>query len=174
MSEAYQSHYGYCALDFETTGLDATKCEVIEYGAVLFNENEIGLELASLCRPNGSIPSDASMVSGITDAMVKPHQPFSEHLDKLLAFIGDRVVVCHNAPFDMAFLNRYCRLYGKQPPMQIMDTLELSRRCFRHLPSHSLKSVAAFLRVPQPNAHRALADAQVTAKVMMQLLDVLG
>ena len=166
--------YNYCALDFETTGLDTTRDEVIEYGAVLFNDVETGPELASLCKPTRAIPTDATMVNHITDDMVADATPFTEHLDGLLAFIGDRTVVCHNAPFDMGFLKRYCRIYGKEPPRQVMDTCELSRRCFRHLPSHSLRSLASFLRIPQVGAHRALADARVTAQVMIQLLEVMG
>ncbi len=164
----------YVALDFETTGLEAALCEVIEYGAVQFDSLELGLELASLCAPHRPIPSQASLVNGITDAMVAGYPPFEQHLDLLLDFIGDRIVVCHNAPFDMSFLNRYCRLHGKQAPVQVMDTLQLARRCLRHLPSHSLKSVAAFLKIPQHNAHRALDDARVTAQVMIELLELMA
>ena len=164
--------YEYCALDFETTGLQAAGCDVIEYGAVQYGRDGLGPTLDSLCRPHRSIPSEATMVNGITDKMVAQYPCFEDQLEQLLTFIGDRTVVCHNAPFDMSFLNRYCRTAQRQPPGPVLDTLSISRRLIRQLPGYSLKTVAHFLKVPQPSAHRALADALVTAQIHRKLMDL--
>jgi DNA polymerase III epsilon subunit family exonuclease len=166
------SGFEYCALDFETTGLHAASSDVIEYGLVLYNADGLGPTLDSLCKPHRSIPTGATKVNGITDKMTVKFPYFEDQLDDLLSFIGDRTVVCHNTPFDMSFLNRYCRQAGKTAPCLTLDTLTMSRRTIRRLPSHSLGSVAHFLRIEQSSAHRALSDAMTVARIHMKLIEL--
>ncbi|MDR0382008.1 MAG: 3'-5' exonuclease [Oscillospiraceae bacterium] len=161
----------YCVIDFETTGLDPAVSEVIEYAAVRVCDGEIGLHLASLCRPEAPIPYEATRVHGITDRMVRFAEPFLAHLPGLVDFIGSDTVVAHNVPFDMGFLSRYCARAKIECRPRTLCTLRMARRLFPMLPSRALTEVARHLGVTGGGAaHRALGDAMVTARVLLKML----
>ncbi len=162
----------YCVLDFETTGLDPERDEVVEYAVVRVDESGLGLHLASLCRPERPIPLAATRVHNITDRMVRYAEPFSEHLPALLSFLGDDVFVAHNVPFDLGFLRAYCRRMGLAYEPKTLCTLQRARKLFPFLPSRSLDSVAAHLNIRNPGAHRALDDARTTAQVLVKMLEL--
>ncbi len=159
----------FCTLDFETTGFSSQTCEVVEFAAVRVRDSEIDFHLASLCRPDGPIPLDAIRVHGITPEMVADSPGFAELLPTLLDFLGDDTVVCHNTPFDMSFLRRYCRDAGILYTPAVDDTLIWARRLYPHLPSRSLQPLAEHLGIESPGYHRALADAMVTAKLYLKM-----
>lgn len=168
---------GVVVLDFETTGFDPMQAEVVEFALVRIRGGEPGVHINSLCRPHGDIPYGAYRVHGIGKQMTLGYPPFEELLPDVISFIGDDTVVCHNTPFDMGFLNAYCTRAGRvfQPPTG--DTLTMARRLFPRLHSRSLGAVAEHLGVDVGDAHRALADATVTAKIyviMAKMLDELG
>ena len=159
-------------LDFETTGLSPASCEVVEFALVrVSDEGEIGLNIASLCRPHGEIPYGAYRVHGISMEMVRDKPYFEQFLPTVINFIGQDTVVCHNTPFDMGFLMAYCQRAGRTDfNPRTDDTLRIARRMFPHLPSRSLAPLAQYLGVEfDSNAHRALADALVTAKVYIEM-----
>lgn len=160
----------YCVIDFETTGLSAMDCEVIEFAAVRVEDGELGLNLASLCNPHGYISRRITQITGITPHMTADYPPFEELLPLLLDFIGDDILVAHNVPFDWGFLSQYCLRAGRTYKPQTLCTLQLSRRKIRGLKSYSLSSVSAHLDIPNPAAHRALGDAMTTAQVLIKLL----
>ena len=164
---------GVVVLDFETTGLNPSDGEVVEFALVRVRDGEIGLHMASLCRPHGEIPYGAYRVHKIGKQMTLGYPPFEELLPSVINFIGEDTVVCHNTPFDMGFLNAYCERAGREfdPPTQ--DTLSMARRLFPGLPSRSLGAVAAHLGVDAGDAHRALADATVTAKIYIIMSEML-
>jgi DNA polymerase III epsilon subunit family exonuclease len=165
---------GVVVLDFETTGLDPMKDEVVEFALVRVRDGEIGLHLASLCRPRGEIPYGAYRVHKIGKSMTLGYPYFEEFLPDVISFIGEDTVVCHNTPFDMGFLNAYCARAGRDfhPPTQ--DTLAMARRLFPRLSSRSLGTVAAHLGIDAGEAHRALADATVTAKLYLVMSEMLN
>jgi len=160
----------YCVIDFETTGFAPPQSEVIEFAAVRVRDGEIGLNIAHLCRPNQSyISRKITEITGITPQMTADKPIFEDLLGTLLAFIGRDTVVCHNVPFDMAFLEYYCRKAGLPLENDTLCTLQLARRMFPRLPSRSLGCVAAHLGVGGEGYHRALADAMTTAKVLLEM-----
>ena len=164
----------YCVIDFETTGLDPERDEVVEFAAVRVEYGEPGLHIASLCKPSAPIPPEATRVHGITDRMVRFAAPFSDYLPALLDFIGPDTLVGHNLPFDFGFLSAYCARAGVAfaPPM--LCTLQMARRMFPELPSRALAAVAAHLGVKNGIWHRALGDAMATARILIRMLQATG
>ena len=161
----------YCVIDFETTGFAPPQSEVIEFAAVRVEDGEIGLHMASLCRPCESyISGKITQITGITPMMVMGSPVFEELLPSLLGFIGNDTVVCHNVPFDMSFLGHYCRSAGIDFSPPTLCTLALARKFYSYLPSRKLEDLARHLNVEGAGYHRALADAMTTAKVLIEMM----
>jgi len=165
----------YCVIDFETTGLSPYDSDVIEYAAVrVTSDGEGGLvideHISELCKPKQTyISSVITRITGITHDMVTDEDVFEERLKEFLDFIGNDTIVAHNIPFDMGFLRRYCGDAGYQTPSKTLCTLQLARRLLR-LKSNKLEEVAKALGISGSGYHRALDDATVTAKVLIELL----
>ncbi len=160
----------YCVIDFETTGLGPDTGEIVEFAAVRVQEGEIGLHIASLCRPRQGIPAAATAIHGITERMVRFARPFEEYIDTLLDFIGTDTVVAHNIPFDMGFLSAYCKRQQIDFAPKTLCTLQLARRLCPELPSRSLGALAKHFGLEGRGFHRALDDAMVTARLLLILL----
>jgi len=165
---------GYCVLDFETTGFAPPGSEVIEFAAVRVRDGEIGLSMASLCRPNRSyISRKITEITGIRPEMTEGYAPFEDFLPSLIDFIGKDTIVCHNVPFDMGFLDYYCRAAGLALTSPTLCTLALARKMFPFLPTKRLEAVAAHLGVGGEGYHRAMADAMTTARVLLKMQTML-
>ena len=160
----------FCVIDFETTGFTPATAEVIEFAAVRVRGGELGLNLASLCAPTVPITPEITRVNGIDNAMVEGYPPFGELLPLLLDFIGEDIIAAHNASFDMSFLKAYCERAGIELEPRVFCTLTAARQLYAELPSKRLGEVAAHLGVDGTGYHRALADATVTAKVLVEML----
>ena len=165
----------YCVIDFETTGLDPNRAEVVEFAAVRVDTDagpggETGLHIASLCKPLSPIPPEVTRVHGITDRMVRFADPFSAYLPSMLDFIGEDTLAAHNLPFDSGFLRAYCARAGIRFDPPGLCTLRMSRRLYPHIPSHALSAVAAHLGVKNGTYHRALGDAMTTARILLLML----
>lgn len=161
--------------DVETTGL-SPDCgdRVCEIGILQCNGPNTEHEYRSFVNPERSIAPEASAVNGITDEMVKDAPLFCELVDKLLELFKDAIIVCHNAPFDMGFLEYELKLMGR--PMinnEIIDTLGIARKYFR-FPSNSLPNIAGHLDIKIQQKHRALADVHTTYKILMYFLGELS
>jgi DNA polymerase III epsilon subunit family exonuclease len=166
---------GFVVFDLETTGAKTPPCRVTEIGAYRVKNGEIVEEFHSLVNPETPIPFFISMLTGITDEMVKDAPKFSEVADGFLRFIGDSVLVAHNAGFDMRFLNhevgRMFEDYRLANPS--LCTVQLSRRLLPDVENHKLKTLAEYYSVALVNHHRANEDAYATAKIFINLLEQL-
>lgn len=153
-------------VDVETTGLSAAFGDrVCEIGVVLAQGDAILDTYQTLVNPQRPISPGAASVNGLSDADVCQAPAFIEIADQALARIDGKLLVCHNASFDLGFLEaEFSRLGRRFGPTGVIDTLDLARRYF-HFPSNSLPFIAAQLRVETPQAHRALADALTTFHV---------
>ncbi len=161
----------YSALDVETTGLDpSTGHEIIEVAVVNFTASGIEERWSSLVKPGRSIPYDAAAVHGIRDADVAGAPALADLLPVIEQKTAGRVLVLHNAPFDLEFITSACARLEHEPiDRPLVDTLIVSRRCFPNAPAHSLAELATRLGVAPESVHRALPDATTTANVMMAL-----
>lgn len=158
----------FAVLDFETTGLDSRSDRICEIGALRLSET--GAEAASLdllVNPGLPIRPEASRVNGITDEMVRDARPVEEALPELLAFLGDSVIVAHNASFDLGFLKAAAERAGLPVPANLVaDTRDLAREAFPGLPSYALQNLARSFGLSPGNAHRACDDARTCARLL--------
>lgn len=164
---------GFVVFDFETTGAKTPPCRVTEVGAYRVLNGAIAGEFHSLINPEMPIPLFITMLTGISDDMVRTAPKFEEVAAKFLEFIGDSVLVAHNAGFDLRFLDhevgRVYEDYRVANPS--LCTVQLSRRLLPEIDNHKLKTLAEHFNVELINHHRANADALATAKVFINLLE---
>lgn len=163
---SYYADQTLAFFDVETTGLSAAHGDrICEVGLVLLQDDQVLDTYQSLVNPQRPISPGAARVNGISDADVRNAPRFDEIAPGLLERIAGRVLVCHNAPFDLSFLNSELTRLGLQhAAVGVIDTLAIARRYF-HFSSNSLSSVAARLGITTPSAHRALGDALTTCQV---------
>lgn len=163
---------GFIVFDLETTGAKAPPCRIIEIGAYLVKGGTIVDEFHSLVDPGEAIPPFISGLTGISGEMVKSAPPFVEVLPRFLDFLGDSVLVAHNAQFDMAFLNyeigKVFEDYRIANPS--LCTVHLARKLLPLVENHKLKTLAEHFSVELINHHRAGPDAKATAEIFVHLL----
>jgi len=152
-------------IDLETTGLSPFFDRVCEVGIVRARGEEILDSYQTLVNPQRPISPGASRVNGLTDADVCNAPTFAEIAGQVLAMLDGGILICHNAPFDLGFLDaELARLGLPWQPVGVIDTLDIARRYF-HFASNSLPAIAARLEIETPQAHRALGDALTTFQV---------
>lgn len=162
----------FCIVDLETTGGAPGTSGITEIGAVRVEGLRVTERFSTLVDPERPIPEHITGITGIDDAMVMGQPPIHAALPRFIAFARDDVLVAHNAPFDLRFLN-YERLrlrdgYFTQP---WLDTLVLSRRLLNGVvPRHDLSTLAGWAGAAVRPVHRALADAEATAHVLVALI----
>ncbi len=161
-------------LDVETTGLNPTAGDrVIEIGCLeLINHVPTGKVLQHYVQPDRDIPDEVVRVHGITAEKLADKPRFAEIADEVTAFLGDGVVVAHNAQFDLGFLNEELARAGRAwSPAKVVDTVALARRKFPGAPA-SLDALCEQFRIDASarTKHGALLDAQLLADVYIELI----
>jgi DNA polymerase III subunit epsilon len=167
------------AVDTETTGFDpALGHHVIEVACVPIDDGEIGTPWSRLVNPGIDIPAEAVAVHGITNQMVRGAPRAAEVAAELEARCAGRILVFHNAAFDLQFLNADFKLsvFDGLPALadlplfgpRLIDTLGLARGFFG-LGGNGLGVLAARLGEEAGTAHRAEGDALTTAGVLLKL-----
>lgn len=150
----------FVAFDLETTGLSAKTGRVVEIGAVRFRGNAIIDEHRWLVNPGMPIPESAQRVHGITDAMVADAPAFPDAYREFLDFIGQDVLLAHNARFDMRFLAAEAERHGlPQPTAPVIDTLAVARARLPGESSYRLEDLVSEYKLPTGTFHRGLEDA---------------
>ncbi|MBI4468264.1 MAG: 3'-5' exonuclease [Acidobacteria bacterium] len=131
-------------------------------------------EFVTLINPEREIPAAITRLTGITDEMVASAPLFSDVAEEFLTFLGDAVVVGHNAHFDINLINQEIRrIYGKRLGNPRLCTLQLCRRLFPDLPNYRLHTIAREMGVDHHARHRAWGDALATAMIFLRVLEVL-
>jgi len=164
----------FVVLDLETTGGSPKQAGITEIGAVKVRGGEVLGEFATLVNPEVAIPPFIAALTGITDALVASAPTLNGVLPSLLEFIGDAVVVAHNAPFDVGFLTAACHRHGLAwPRPKVVDTVRLARVALHRdeVRNCKLGTLAAFMHSPVTPNHRALDDARATVAVLHGLLE---
>lgn len=169
------SETDYVVFDLETTGAKTPPCRITEIGAFRVSGGKITEEFHTLVNPESPIPIFISQLTGISNQMVAHAPKFHEIAPEFLEFIGDSVLVAHNAHFDLRFLNheigRIHENYRVANPH--LCTVNLSRKLLPHIENHRLNTVAEYYSVALINHHRASEDARATAQIFINLLDEL-
>ncbi len=163
----------FVVFDLETTGAKTPPCRITEIGAYRVKNGAITDEFHTLVNPEMPIPFFITQLTGISDQMVRHEPRFHEIAADFLEFIGDSVLVAHNAHFDMRFLNheigRIHENYRVANPS--LCTVQLSRKLLPHIENHRLNTVAEYYSVSLVNHHRASDDARATAHIFINLLE---
>ncbi len=164
----------FTVLDVETTGLSPKTNKVIEIGLVKVEEGKITETFSSFINPQSYLPKEITKLTGITEDDLYDAPLFTDLIFQFNQFIGNSIIVAHNSQFDTSFLKaEYQRSEENFLDNPVLCTLRLARQLFPSLPSKSLKDVVKFLKIKHKNLHRALADAMVTAKVLIKMMDIL-
>jgi len=145
-------------LDTETTGLDPAKGAKIVEIAMLKTRGGVEESYENLVNPGCTIPSEYSQIHSIYDDMVKDSPSFGEIAEEVISFIGDSIVVCHNASFDLLFIHRelyQAGVFAENIPY--IDTLKLAREHF-DFNSNKLESIAEAIGIKVEVKHRAMPD----------------
>lgn len=159
----------FICFDIETTGLSAARDKITEIGAVKVENGVITDTFSTFANPEMPIPQKITQLTGITDDMVKDAPSQSEAVDAFLEFAGDNVLVAHNAPFDTSFIAKACEDMGKEYNYTSIDTVAISRAILTDIKNCKLDTVAKFLRLGDFNHHRATDDAEMLARIFINL-----
>ena len=160
--------------DTETTGLDPKSGDrMVEIGCIeMIGRVETGRTFHAYFNPERDMPVEAERVHGLSAAFLAAKPRFAECADELLAFLGDSMLVAHNAGFDFGFLNNELALIGREAISleRMIDTVAIARR--KH-PGAKLALDALCTRYGIDRSHRvkhgALLDAELLAQVYVEL-----
>ncbi|WP_077621933.1 PolC-type DNA polymerase III [Sediminibacillus massiliensis] len=161
----------YVVFDVETTGLSAVYDTIIELAAVKVVDGDITDRFESFANPHHALSQTTIDLTGITDDMVKDAPEIDQVLKDFHAWMGDAVLVAHNASFDMGFLNEGLKKIGyDKAENAVIDTLELARYLYPSLKNHRLNTLCKHLDIELTQHHRAIYDAEATGYLLWKLV----
>jgi DNA polymerase III epsilon subunit family exonuclease len=164
--------------DVETTGASAQWGDrIIELGIVRIEAGAIACEYQQLLNPARRIGAGITALTGISGEMVADQPPFSHVADRVIELLGNAVIVGHNVRFDLSFLNEEFRRCGREisellGKTTVLDTVRIARKLYGR-GGNGLQRLSRRLELPPATAHRALADAQTTHRVLERMLEPL-
>ncbi|MBI4518704.1 MAG: GIY-YIG nuclease family protein [Deltaproteobacteria bacterium] len=166
----------FVVVDVETTGGAPQRGDsIIEIGAVRVEGARVAERFSCLVNPARSLPRFITHLTGITGEMLAGQPLLAEAWPAFMEFAGDRVLVAHNARFDLGFLNAAAQAQLGRPLHQPhLCTLQLARRLLPQLRRRGLDAVAAHFGIALVDRHRALGDALITAEILLHFLDLLA
>ena len=164
----------YIAVDVETTGLEVRQEKITELALVRVEGDTVTDCFSTLVNPGRPISEMVSSLTGITDAMVKDAPAVEEVIGDALDFAGDLPLLGHNLLFDYRFIKKAAVNSGLAFERQGIDTLHLCRLFMGTEQKKNLTDACAFYQIPQPQAHRALADAQSAHLLFQRLKGMYG
>lgn len=163
----------YCVLDIETTGLSFRTEKITEFGIMKYKNGEVIDSFECFVNPEKPIPEEVVNITHITDEMVKNAPTIDQIMPKVLDFIGDSVLVAHNADFDIGFIKYNCKQLGLELNNTYIDTLRLAKDLFPDYKKYKLGLIADNLGIKVEVAHRALDDVDTLVKVFQVMLKML-
>ncbi|MBE5941058.1 MAG: PolC-type DNA polymerase III [Lachnospiraceae bacterium] len=163
----------FVVFDIETTGLNPKVSKIIEIGAVKIVNGEVVESFSEFVNPQVPIPYNITKLTSITDEMVINADAIDVVLPAFLSFVGDSVLVAHNAGFDTKFIKKNAKDMGIKVENTIIDTMTLSHILCPELGKYTLDRVCKHLGVKLENHHRAVDDANATGDIFKRFLKML-
>lgn len=177
LSEARLRQLDFVILDTETTGLNPQVDEICQIAAVRVVNGKVqpGERFDMLVNPGRKIPAASTAVHHITNDMVAGAPDVAEAVARFHRFAGDSILVAHNAPFDMAFLQRREAEIGQRFDQPILDTVLLSAILFGGSAEHTLDALCDRLAIgiPEQDRHTAIGDAIATATAFARMIPMM-
>ena len=158
-------------IDFETTGMSPAQGDrATEIGAVIVDGGRVVDHYQSLMNCGVRVPSFITALTGISDAMLRDAPPAAQVMREVADFVGDVPLVAHNAAFDSKFWDAELARIGRVRRQDFVCSLLLARRVFPRAPSHKLGALVDYAGLPVAGRyHRALADAQMAASLLLRI-----
>ena len=156
-------------MDFETTGLFPQHSDrVVEYAYMVIRDGHVIDQHSALINPTRPMSEGASRANGITDEMLVGQPSFDKAGSRLWHALNERILIAHNARFDLNCLAHECKKVGwEQPQFMAVDSLKLARSLWRGQVNNRLETLAALCGHRwSGNAHRAMADVEALFTVM--------
>jgi len=164
---SYQGNFSneFVVFDIETTGLSPITCKITEIGAVKIKDGRVLERYNTFVNPECSIPEEVTKLTSITDEMVADARTIKDVLPEFLKFVGDRLLIAHNANFDISFIRAAAKEQNIPFENAYLDTLALSRYLNTELKSHKLDVLAKHYQLGDFHHHRACDDAEILAHI---------
>jgi DNA polymerase-3 subunit epsilon len=158
-------------IDFETTGISPhTGDRATEVAIVLLEGGRVVDRFQSLMNAGLRVNSFITQLTGITNEMVQAAPPAEQVMRDAARFVAGRPMAAHNAAFDRKFWQAELARCGEEGAHPFVCTLLLSRRLYPHALNHKLGTLAALHHLPTSGrAHRAMADAEVAASLLLHM-----
>jgi DNA polymerase-3 subunit epsilon len=160
----------FAVVDVETTGASAVYDRVTEIAVVLVDGQQVVEVFDSLVDPGVPIPAFITRLTGIDDRLLAGQPRWAEVLPAVATRLRGRVLVAHNASFDHAFLKQGFARGGQRLETELLCTMRLARRLAPGLRSYSLKALTEHFGIATEGRHRARADAEATARLLLELV----
>ncbi len=160
----------FCVFDIETTGLSPINNQITEIGAVRISGGKVLDEFNIMVNPGVHIPEEITELTGISDDDVKDAPMISEALRQFLDYCGDRVLIAHNANFDIGFIRAACEKEGIKFTNTYLDTVSFSQYINKDIKNHKLDTLANHYKLGEFEHHRASADAKMLAFIFFEMV----
>ena len=158
-------------IDFETTGLSPRMGDrATEVAVVLLENGRIVDRYQSLMNAGIAIPANITALTGISNAMIRKAPPVTEVMKELVKVVSDFPLAAHNAAFDRMFLDAEWQRISRKRNQEFICSMLLARRLYPLAPNHKLGTLVDYLGLPSSGRHhRALADAEMTAHLLLKM-----
>ncbi len=163
----------FVVFDIETTGLSQKTCKITEIGAVKIKSGKVIDRFSVFVNPEAPIPEEIVKLTGITDEMVSDAEKIDTILPKFFDFIGDSLLIAHNADFDTGFIRAAAKELNLDFNNNYLDTVALSRYLNPELKAHKLDALAEFYGLGDFNHHRACDDAEMLSLIFIKMMEQL-
>lgn len=156
-------------IDFETTGMSpGHSCRATEIAAVIVEDGRIVARYQNLMNSGAYVPPFIESLTGISNAMLRKAPPAAEVMAEVAEFVGRTPLVAHNASFDQKFWDAELGLIQRQRVQDFACSMLLARRLLPQAPNHKLGTLNSWAQLPHTGqAHRAMADAEMAANLML-------
>jgi len=156
-------------IDFETTGMSpGHNCRATEIAAVIVEDGRIVARYQNLMNSGAYVPAFIESLTGISNAMLRKAPPAAQVMAEVAEFVGRTPLVAHNASFDQKFWDAELGLIQRQRVQSFACSMLLARRLLPQAPNHKLGTLNSWAQLPHTGqAHRAMADAEMAANLML-------
>ena len=160
----------FAVVDIETTGGYSASHKITEIAILIHDGERVVETFETLINPERYITPHISMLTGITNEMVKSAPKFYEVAKEIFLLTQDKVFVAHNVNFDYSFLREEFKSLGGDFNRKRLCTVRLARKAFPGYRSYSLGNICTSLGIQIKNRHRAMGDAEATAILFSKII----